>query len=225
MIVSIHQPAYLPWLGYFDRIAASDLFIFLDVVQFEKNSYINRNRIKTVRGPIWLTVPVLLRGHKTKTLTEIEIDERGNWRRKHLRSIEQNYRQTPGFTKKFKLLEAQFPSLSKLTEFCFEQLKFWLVELQIKTKVLRASELPASGAKSDLVLSLCTLVGATTYLSGPLGRGYLNEHQFLDAGIGIRYHNYKHPKYSQLYGEFIPAMAIVDYWMNCPAGELFKENK
>ncbi len=76
MIVSIHQPAYLPWLGYLDRIARSDLFIFLDNVQFERNSFTNRNQIKTANGPVWLTVPVLVQGHLTKKLTQIMIDER-----------------------------------------------------------------------------------------------------------------------------------------------------
>lgn len=95
MILSIHQPAYLPWLGYFDRIARSDKFVYLDNVQFERNSFINRNRIKTANGPIWLTIPVRLKEHFNKTIADIEIDARQNWKRKHLRSIEQNYRHAP----------------------------------------------------------------------------------------------------------------------------------
>src|SRR5450631_1867991 len=101
MIVAIHQPAYLPWLGYFDRIAASDLFIFLDTVQFERNSFTNRNRIKTASGPIWLTVPVRLRGHMEKILNEIEIDNTKGWKKKHLRAVEQNYHRAPMFAKNF----------------------------------------------------------------------------------------------------------------------------
>jgi hypothetical protein len=222
MIVSIHQPAYLPWLGYFDRIAKSDTFIFLDTVQFERNSYTNRNRIKTANGPIWLTVPVLLQGHLAKKLTEIEIDEKQDWRKKHLRSIEQNYRRASAFAERFTRLAAQYESkTSHLADLCFDQLAFWLRELAIGARVLRASTLAATGSKSDLVLSLCQSVGATTYLSGPLGRGYLDENQFVSAGIDIRYHDYQHPTYSQLYGEFVPAMAVVDYWMNCPNPNLF----
>src|SRR5215470_5119272 len=97
MVLTIHQPAYLPWLGYFDRIAQSDAFIFLDNVQFERNSFTNRNRIKTANGPIWLTVPVRLNGHLDQTILATEIDERRDWRRKHLRAIEQNYRRAPCF--------------------------------------------------------------------------------------------------------------------------------
>src|SRR6202040_3775048 len=100
MILSIHQPAYLPWLGYFDRIARSDKFVYLDNVQFERNSFINRNRIKTPHGPIWLTIPVRLKEHFNRTIADIEIDAQQDWKRKHLRSIEQNYRRAPDFTKK-----------------------------------------------------------------------------------------------------------------------------
>ncbi len=224
MIVSIHQPAYLPWLGYFDRIAKSDIFIFLDTVQFERNSFTNRNRIKTANGPIWLTVPVLLRGHLAKKLSEIEIDERQDWRGKHLRSIEQNYRRAAGFADRFDRLKAQYDLVaSGLADFCFAQLKFWLRELAIGTRIVRASEQAVTGSKSELVLSLCRNAGATTYLSGPLGRGYLDEGQFKAAGISVRYHDFQHPIYPQLYGEFIPAMAIVDYWMNCPDAGLFAD--
>jgi WbqC-like protein family len=221
MIVSIHQPAYLPWLGYFDRIAKSDVFIFLDTVQFERNSFINRNRIKTSTGPMWLTVPVLSQGHMSKKLAEIEIDERQDWRKKHLRSIEYNYRRAPFFAEKFERLRTRYKGISLLTDFCFDQLAFWLDELHIGTKLLRASKLNVSGSKSDLVLALCGAVGGTVYLSGPLGRDYLNDASFKAAGIELRYHDFQHPAYPQLYGDFLPAMAVVDCWMNCADHNLF----
>jgi hypothetical protein len=216
MIVSIHQPAYLPWLGYFDRIAKSDLFVCLDNVQFERNSFTNRNRIKTARGPTWLTVPVRLDGHFETTIADIEIDEMQNWRRKHLRSIEQNYSRTPNFDRKFEHLVTLYQDkTNRLADLCLNQLRFWLMELGVSTPVVRASELPASGRKSELVLELCQNAGATTYLSGPLGRGYLEEDEFSKAGIAVKYHKFVHPTYPQLYGDFLPAMGVVDYWMNC----------
>lgn len=221
MIVSIHQPAYLPWLGYLDRVRRSDVFVFLDTVQFEKNSFTNRNRIKTANGPIWLTVPVLLQGHSSKSIKEIAIDERRDWRKKHLRSLEQNYRRAPGFPEKFDRLRRQYTAVSVLADFCFSQLSFWLDELGVRTRIVRASDLNVSGAKSDLVLSLCRAVGGTTYLSGPQGRDYLDERSFASAEISIRYHDYQHPRYPQLYGEFIPAMGVADYWFNSPDLELF----
>ncbi|HVZ53576.1 MAG TPA: WbqC family protein [Pseudolabrys sp.] len=215
MIVSIHQPAYLPWLGYFDRIARSDVFIVLDNVQFERNSFTNRNKIKTANGPAWLTVPVRLSGHFETTIADIEIDDTQDWRRKHLRSIEQSYSRAPDFAEKFGRLSALYEDRQhRLAPLCVTQLRFWLGELRIDTPVLLASEQPVSGRKSDLVLALCRHAGATTYLSGPLGRGYLNENEFAEAGIAVAYHDFVHPAYKQQYGDFVPAMAIVDYWMN-----------
>jgi hypothetical protein len=223
MIVSIHQPAYLPWLGYFDRIAKSDAFIFLDNVQFERNSFINRNQIKTANGPIWLTVPVRLDAHFDKTIVEIEIDGRQNWRRKHLQSIEQSYSRTQDFAQKFRRLTVIYEEkTNKLAELCRNQLDFWLAELDITTRILRASEMPVTGRKSALVLNLCRHLGATKYLSGPLGRGYLDEAEFIKAGIDIEYHEFVHPVYPQTHSEFVPAMGVVDYWMNCGKGDLFK---
>jgi hypothetical protein len=222
MILSIHQPAYLPWLGYFDRIARSDKFIYLDNVQFERNSFINRNRIKTSSGPIWLTVPVHLDDHFNKTITDIEIDARQDWKRKHLRSIEQNYHRAPGFAAKFSRLTATYEAkTSNFSEFCFSQLLFWLRELEINTPIVRASALPAAGHKAELIVNLCKHVGAAAYLSGPLGRDYLRTEEFTAAGIQLCFHDYVHPEYPQMHGRFLPAMAIVDYWMNCPKPMLF----
>ena len=225
MIVTIHQPAYLPWLGYLDRIASSDVFVFLDSVQFEKNSFTNRNRIKTPKGPLWLTVPVKLQGHLQKVLSEIEVDDKQNWKKKHLRSIEQNYRQASAFNDIERLAALYDPDVSLLSDLCFDQLKFWLTELGIKSRVVRASELAVEGKKSDLILTLCRKVGGDTYLSGPLGRGYLEEEKFAAAGITVRYHDYVHPTYPQLFGEFLPAMGVADYWLNCPERDLFRKKQ
>ncbi len=216
MKVSIHQPAYLPWLGYLSRIAESDVFVFLDTVQFEKNSFTNRNRIKTSTGPIWLTVPVLQQGHLAKALTGIEIDSKQDWRKKHLKSIELSYRKSTEFSARFPMLQGLFESRTQsLADLCFGQLEFWLSELNISTRLVRASDLPVTGHKSDLVLALCKYLDATEYISGPMGRGYLNEEDFDRAHIRLSYQEYHHPTYPQLYGEFIPAMGVVDAWMNC----------
>jgi len=221
-VVSIHQPAYLPWLGYLDRIGRSDVFVFLDSVQFQRNSFQNRNKIKTKNGPLWLTIPVRLNGHLDKTIADIEIDETQDWRRKHLRSIEQSYSRAPGFSEKFGRLSALYRDRQhRLAPFCLAQLRFWLDEFRIATPVLLASEQPVGGNKSDLVLALCRHVGATKYLSGPLGRDYLNEGDFAAAGVEIEYHDFAHPEYRQQYGAFVPAMGVVDYWMNCAEPALF----
>lgn len=215
MILSAHQPAYLPWLGYFDKIARADVFVYLDTVQYEKNSFINRNQVKTAQGTSWLTIPVKTKGHIAGSLLTTEIDESQPWRQKHLKTIEMNYRKAPFFEKNFpKLQEIILKPESLLAEMSWKQLQFWLTEFDIKTKVVRASDLPVQSKKSDLVLDLCKHVGANRYLSGALGKDYLDEAAFAESGVKIDYQDFKPSVYPQLWGNFVPYMSIVDYWMN-----------
>lgn len=222
MIVSIHQPAYLPWLGYLDRIRRSDAFVFLDTVQFEKNSYANRNRIKSSEGPLWVTVPVRRKGHLSSTLEQLQIDGQ-KWRRKHINSIRHAYAKAPHFASRFpkieRLLSTPFPLLA---EMCWEHLSFWLKELEITTRTLRASSLPVKSSKSALVLEICRHLTADTYLSGPRGRDYLELDAFARAGIEVLYHDFHTPRYPQLHGGFEPDLSVVDAWMNCDVGSLLR---
>ena len=216
MILSIHQPAYLPWLGLLDKIAHAEIYIFLDTVQFEKNSFINRNKIKTSQGPQWLTIPVKMKGHISSKLIDMLIDDDQPWRSKHLKSIKSNYQKSPYFIKNFPKLEEllSIPD-TNLSELCWKHLEFWLNEFQIKTQIYRSSSLPVIGKKHDLILNLCKYFSADHYLSGALGADYLKVNDFTDAGIKIEYQEYIHPVYSQLWDNFEPNLSIVDYWMNC----------
>lgn len=214
-MISIHQPAYLPWLGYFDKIARSDTFVYLDTVQFEKNSYINRNQIKTPQGTLWLTIPVKTKGHTSGSLRTTEIDDSQPWREKHLKSIEVNYRKAHRFNECFpKIKDLLAVPESNLANYCLHQLRFWLDELDITTPVVRSSELPIASTKSELVFDLCQHFGAKHYLSGALGRDYLDEQKFSDAGIAIEYQSFQSPTYAQLWGPFISNLGILDWWMN-----------
>lgn len=223
MILSAHQPAYLPWLGYFDKIVRSDVFIYLDTVQFEKNSFINRNQIKTPQGALWLTIPVKTKGHTIGSLRTTEIDDSQPWRTKHLKSIEMNYRRAARFDECFPKIKAliNIPE-SNLAEYCLRQLRFWLDELHIDTRVVRSSELPITSGKSDLVFDLCQHFGAQRYLSGALGRDYLVEKDFNNAGIAIEYQSFKSPAYPQLWGAFIPNLCVLDWWMSGAELSIFK---
>ena len=225
MIISVHQPAYLPWMGYLEKIASSDVHVFLDNVQLEKRGFTHRNRIKTPQGPLWLTIPLHAHGHRDSQLGATRIAEESDWRRKHLKSIAQYYAKAPCFAERFPLLQEWYErsrEISGLAELCFSQLGFWLGEFGIGTRIVKASDMAASGYKSDLMLALCQELQATTYISGALGRDYLQEGDFAAAGVGVIYQSYAHPSYPQLYGDFLPAMSIVDYWFNNPNTQIFK---
>lgn len=217
MIVSIHQPSYLPWLGYIDRIRRSDLFIFLDTVQFQKQSFQNRTKIRTINEWTWLTVPMLTKGRLYNTkLNEMLINNQQNWQRKHLESIKTNYIKAEHYDEVFKLIqpfyEKEYLYLSSL---CFEMLEVILNYLNINTKIIRASDLEGCDSKkSDLILELCEKVNADVYLSGPFGKKYLNEESFSNSKIKIEYHNYNIIKYRQVYEGFEKNMSVLDLLMN-----------
>lgn len=216
MILTAHQPAYLPWLGLFHKIIISDIYVYLDNVQFEKNSFTNRNKVRTVNGPVWLTVPVLLKNHMNKTIKEIEINNSVNWRKKHWRSIYFAYKKTPYFTKYSDFFEDVYKKewhyLVDLNEY---MLKWFLRELGTKVNYYKASELNFEGYKSELVLDMCKKLGADLYIFGALGKNYAKEEEFAQEGIRIYFQDYTHPVYRQIGQDFIPYMSIIDLLFNC----------
>lgn len=218
MIVSIHQPAYLPWLGYFHKIAVSDIFLILDTTQFEKGSFANRNKINGPNGPFWLTVP-LKRGtpHKENVLSNVQIDNRSNWQRKHWSSIQGSYQKSPFWVTYSPILAPFYSSASwrSLSDLCGEMLKALLGSLGIHTRILSTSSLPAfQSRKSDLILEICEHLGAKIYVSGTQGKGYLDELSFKERDIVIYYQEYNHPEYSNIH-EFQKYLSVVDLLFNC----------
>ncbi len=216
MLVSINQPAYLPWLGYFERIERSELHIVLDHVQFEKNSFTNRNQVRMGDSACWLTVPVQTAG-KFGSLPICQLAISGDsWREKHWRTLTQAYARARFVDLYRSRLESSYARpWTHLAPLLREMTGFFLEALGITTPLLYSSELGVEGVKDELVLRLCQKVGATTYLSGPLGRNYLREELFQSAGIAIEYQDYRHPAYPQLgRGPFLPRMAVVDLLLN-----------
>lgn len=216
MIVSINQPAYLPWLGYFDRIIKSDLHIVLDHVQFEKNSVVNRNKIRTNDGWRWLTVPVITK-HRFGQLdiNKLEIDNSGPWRKKHLGSIQSNYSGAKFYSEYIPFYKNLYLQKEiKLAPLLEKSTKFFLNTLDIKTELIKSSSLSPQFKKSNLILELCQKVGASGYLSGPFGRDYLDKDLFNSAGIELIFHQYDHPEYIQIFDGFQPFMSIIDLLFN-----------
>ncbi len=218
MIVSIMQPAYLPWLGYFERLAMSDLHIVLDDVQIEhggKTSFTNRNKIRTKSDWMWLTVPIKTAGENSPKICEVAIDNRRNWRAKHLLSIAHQYARSIYFDSYREELQHIYsenwlklgPLLTKTTE--------WLKNhLNINTISLPSSTLQVREMKSNRVLDLCRQVGAKKYISGIYGREYLDIESFNDAGIEVIFHEYRHPNYPQNFIGFHPYMSTIDLLFN-----------
>ena len=213
--VAIMQPTYLPWSGYFGLMRSVDLFIFLDSVQFARRSWQQRNQIKTANGAQWLTVPVVSKGKRDQRIDEVEIDPTAHFAGVHRRTIELNYRKAPEYgalaPQILSLLEG--PRLADLTIGIIQRIQEML---GVATPVLRSSVMQGSGAKADLLVSLCREVGATEYISPPASQGYLDESDaFARAGIPVRYFNFRHPEYPQLFGEFLPYMSCIDMLFNC----------
>jgi hypothetical protein len=216
MIVSINQPAYLPWLGYFHRIATSDLHIVLDHVQYEKNSFVNRNKVCGKDGPVWLTVPLLTSGKFGELpIHSLEFAPNQNWQKKHWSTLQNLYRRTPFFDHYAPAYEAiyaaEWDSFAPMVDTFLRQ---HLNDLGINTPLLKSSEMQVDGKKSDLVLNLCQNTGATVYLSGALGRNYLDEESFRANGIQVEYQDYRHPVYPQPHPDFTPYMCILDLLFN-----------
>lgn len=216
MIVSINQPAYLPWLGYFDRIAKSDLYIVLDHVQFEKNSMINRNKIRTSQSWAWLTIPVQTKGRFCDLpISELKISEDGRWAKKHWKSLEANYARAPYFKDYASFFKDVYQRKWSRVGLLIDEINNYLLDvLKINTRVVYSSDLVHSKTKADLILELCKQVGTETYLSGPFGRDYLEIDKFVEESICVQFHDYVHPEYQQTFSGFEPYMSVIDLLFN-----------
>jgi len=216
MIVTIHQPEHLPWLGFFNKVDQAELLVILDVVQYRKNYFQNRNRILSPQGSFWLTVPVITKGHTSKTIKDMEISNTTNWRDSYWKSIYYNYKNHPFFNDYATFFEdickKEWQFLAELNE----HIIYYFVDiLGIKTKIILASELNVGGTRSDLLLDICLKTNASTYLAGQHGIDYLDETIFKEKGINVMYHQFSHPVYSQFRRkEFISHLSTLDLIFN-----------
>ena len=215
MILTAHQPVYLPWLGLFHKISLAETFVYFDQVQYLPKDWMNRNKIRTKSGSIWLTVPVLRKGYRDLKTSEIEINNSIDWQKKHLRSISLNYKKSPYFENYIPFFEdvysRKWKFLGELNEY---MLKWFLDELGIKVNFLNANDFKFQGEKSSLILNMCKELNASTYIFGTLGKDYADVQEFEKNNIGLIFQNYNHPKYSQLYREFISHMSVIDLLFN-----------
>ena len=217
MKIAISQPGYLPWAGFFDLIDQVDQFVLLDDAQFVKQSWHQRNRIKSSTGLQWLTVPVVFRGRLGQALREVEIREPQFWQ-KHLRSVEVNYGRARYFESYFPRLEEileRYGPGQKLIDLNLALVQWLAGELSVKTPMVRSSDLQAEGTRSGHLVSLCQRLGATDYLS-PRSADYLLDDlaMFAEADIAVWFHNYTYPEYKQRFPPFVPYASAVDLLFN-----------
>ncbi|MGZ6467873.1 MAG: WbqC family protein [Bdellovibrionota bacterium] len=215
MILTAHQPVYLPWLGLFQKIALADHFVIFDQVQYLVKDWNNRNKIKTPTGPIWLSVPVLHRDHYERKICEIEIDNSSAWARKHLKSIQINYAKAPHLKRYLPFFEETYSKRwNLLTDLNNHMLKWFLDTLGIRTPITSAGQYHFEGAKSALVLDMCLKLKANVYIFGGEGESYADKAAFEAAGVSPVFQSYVHPVYKRLHGEFASHMSIIDLLFN-----------
>jgi hypothetical protein len=215
MTAAILQSNYIPWKGYFDIMMMADTFIIYDEVQYTKNDWRNRNKIKTANGPIWLTIPV-----KQEKLAQRIIDTQvsyNNWRRKHWQSISISYAKAPYFKQYRDVFEELYLGstetfLSKINVEFFIAIK---EILNIDTKLVWSHDLNLIEGKTERLVDLCQKVGADEYMSGLAAKEYLQTDLFDEANIKVSWMDYAgYPEYQQLYPPFDHAVAVLDLIFN-----------
>jgi hypothetical protein len=214
MIVSVHQPQYLPWLGYFDKIEKADVFVLLDNVQFKKNEWQNRNKIKTAAGEQWLTVPVMYRF--PQLINEVEVNNKERWQHKQQQAVISNYKKAPhwdGLEPFFTdLFQSQWQTISQLN---IHVVKTLAKILGIETPLHVASEIGNFPEDPDeRLIAITKHFGADTYLAGSGGHDYMDMDKYDRNSVKVLFQDYKHPVYDQLFGDFLPYMSVIDLIFN-----------
>jgi len=213
--ISIHQPNFMPWLQFFDKMKKCDHFVFLDDVQFEKNGWQNRHKIRTSEGSMWITVPV--KSHINLKLNETKIDYTHNWFEKHRKSLVMNYSKAKYFDKYWEPIEKIFDlKYENIVDLNLDLIEFIKEKFDIKTKTILSSELDVKSNGSKRVIDICKKLDADIYLSGHglPGKKYIDENDFKINNIQLEYQNFIHPEYKQCYSSFISNLTSLDLLFN-----------
>lgn len=214
MIISAHQPAYNPWLGYFHKVLISDVFVIMDDVQFEKNSFINRNKIFQKPSGTMLTIPCLTKDYKDKSINEIETSNE-IWKKKHIKTIQQTYAKSPFYKEVMPLIEdALNQSSTQLIDYT-NKLFFSIIKyLNINTRIVFASELNLKAKRLGYIIELTKKLNGNIFFFGKLGEDYADKEILLENGITPYFQNYIHPEYKQNSCEFVPFLGVLDLCFN-----------
>lgn len=212
--IGIHQPEYLPWLGFFKKMIQCDIFVLYDDVQFERKSWQNRNSIKTHNGSTLLTVPV--KAKFESLINDVKIDNTQNWSKKHIKSIYSNYIKSRYFEKYFSELEKIYKDeFLTLIELNTKIIKFINAELNINNKILFSSEFNTKGTSAEKILEICKILNADTYITGTSWASkHLIIEDFKNNNIEIEFQNLTHPIYNQCHKPFLSNMSTIDLLFN-----------
>lgn len=214
MKIVILQPGYIPWCGFFDQMNWADIFVFYDDVQYTKNDWRNRNRVKGPNGPVWMTIPV--NAHHSDLIKDVRMPDNNSWSVKHIKTIQNFYQKSPFFHQYFPDIAGLIAgSCSRLIDFNVAFVQYLNQCLGIKTEIQFSSQLAVKGERTQKLVDICEKLGATDYLSGSAAKDYLNLEMFAQKHITVHFQNYQHPVYPQLYGTFIPYLSVIDLLFNC----------
>lgn len=214
------QSCYIPWRGYFDIIRKSDVFVIHDDIQYTKQDWRNRNRIKSPSGHLLLTVPTCKESTKG-TIDEVFVDNGQDWGIRHWRQIEANYAKSPHFSEFGPVFrDILLTRWDKLGELNIHLIRVVCQLLGIKTPLVHSRELSLNGKKTDRLIEMCKRVNATCYISGPSAHNYIETEKFDTNSIKLVYMTYRYPGYPQMLGDFIGDLSIIDLILNCGSDSL-----
>lgn len=214
--VCIHQPDFLPYLGFFHRLLLVDQFIVLDDVQFEKGGWHHRDQVKTRQGTKWLTLSIK-KGYFLQQIRNVQLSQPSqSWVDRNLNLIQENYKNSSYFDAYFSQIQDIYrQDHEKLIDINLAFLEFCLQVFEIEVEIIFSSSLQVEGTSNQRLINLLKAVDGTHYLSGIGARDYMEEEMFIEAGIQVEWQQFNHPIYPQLHGDFIPYLSCIDLFFNC----------
>lgn len=217
-IVVIHQPDFIPYLGFFNRLLQADIFVVLDNVQFIRggsNCWTNRDQIKTPNGAKWITVPCVKAPLGTN-INDIYINNNIDWKSRNLNEIKNNYCKADGYMEVFPYIEELHQKeYKKLSDLTYASIKMIMDLFDINLQVYFSSDLKPVGKSNERVVDIIKKVGVNRYLSGVGAKEYFDDEAYTNAGIEVIWQNFEHPIYKQQFGGFIPNLSSIDLLLNC----------
>lgn len=223
MIATIHQPCYMPYMGVFYKVWKSDVLVYLGEAQYTHGEFFDRNRVKTPQGALWIKVPVEY--SFGESIDEVSIRNYLGWRKKHLKTIEMNYKKAPFFDEVYEgISDILGKEQDKLGELNVEIMDWFLEYFGMSPKKIDSRELGDNGMSEERVIKICQKVGAEVYISGVNGARYQEKAHFDENGIELVYSEYKPLEYQQQWGGFIENLSALDFAMNMgrDAGRYFE---